>query len=126
MWASRAQERVSGGGHMGPGCATGSHKKVTSSSGPEEGQGQAVKHLACLYLTLQMRLGGGGGLGVLPVCGQLGLKSRVFPACSLPQTASQDLTEAHGCRVSKGHDFLILVRPSAFLESPSPWGGQWT
>lgn len=60
---------------------------------------------------------------MLPVCGLCGLEASVFPASSLPRQPPKDLAEACGYKVPKGYDFSILVRPSAFLGTPSP---QWT
>lgn len=51
--------------------------------------------------------------------------SQGLPASSLPRQPPKDLAEAHGCKVLGGHDFSILVRPSAFLGTLMPWSGQW-
>lgn len=62
---------------------------------------------------------------MLPVYRLRRLETSVFPASSLHRQPPKDLAEACGYKVPKGHDFFILVRPSAFLGTPSPQGRQW-
>lgn len=71
---------------------------------------------------------------VLPICAQSGLEAKVFLASSLLRHLPKHLAEAPGCKVLKGHDFSILVRPSAFLGTPvcgadsgpqALWPGSW-
>lgn len=85
-----SREGLSDSSHMGPACATGLHRKVRTASGPEGQARVTIKHLPHLCLTSQMRFEGMVGVvTLLPAFGQSGLKVRVFPAFSSPQTASQ-------------------------------------